>query len=335
MKRPRLYRMDFTLIGLTAIQAYDGKAGWTVTPFSGDPNAHPMTPEEEADMAPRVEFDTLLLDYKARGTGVELLGTEDVNGAPAYKLKVKPKVGSERYVYLDRKTYLEVKREELRQGGKEIIEGVVGDYRKVGGLTLPHSFESGPKGGPKAATLKIETIELDPQIDDARFQKPDTKLPVAPPIPAGHGAGSHTAGGARDAARRARRHAGRARGPADPGPLSGRLAEPVTVAFAVTDPAPNEMISAGTGRLLAAAFLATVAIHTAEAQVCDPRPAVLTTVDGPGPLLGFRVSMATGADGFPVISYDEQFTMKVVKCGDAGCTGGNVVTTVAPGGCGL
>jgi outer membrane lipoprotein-sorting protein len=185
MKRPRLYRMDFTLIGLTAVQAYDGKAGWTVTPFSGDPNAHPMTPEEEVDMAPRVEFDTLLLDYKARGTRVELLGTEDVNGAPAYKLKVTPKVGSERYVYLDRKTYLEVKREELRQGGKDVIEGVVGDYRKVGELTLPHSFESGPKGGEKAVKLKIATIELDAQIDDARFQKPDTKLPVAPPIPAG------------------------------------------------------------------------------------------------------------------------------------------------------
>ena len=108
-----------------------------------------------------MEFDTLLLDYKARGTRVELVGTEDVNGAPAYKLKVTPKVGSERYVYLDGKTYLEVKREELRQGGKEVIEGVVGDYRKVGELTLPHSFESGPKGGEKAVKLKIDTIELD------------------------------------------------------------------------------------------------------------------------------------------------------------------------------
>jgi hypothetical protein len=61
----------------------------------------------------------------------------------------------------------------------------VGDYRKVGELTLPHSFESGPKGGDKGVKLKIETIELDPQIDDARFQKPDTKLPVAPPLPPG------------------------------------------------------------------------------------------------------------------------------------------------------
>jgi outer membrane lipoprotein-sorting protein len=185
MKRPHFYRMDFTLIGLTAVQAWDGKAGWTITPFSGDPNAHPMSPEEAADMAPRVEFDTLLLDYKARGTKVVLAGTEDVGGAPAYKLQVTPKIGSERFVFLDRKTYLEVKREETRDGGKDVIEGLVGDYRKVGGLTLPHSFESGPKGAEKKVTLKISAIELNPVVDEARFKRPEGNLPVAPPIPPG------------------------------------------------------------------------------------------------------------------------------------------------------
>jgi hypothetical protein len=183
MKRPRFYRSDFTLIGLNAVQAWDGTSGWTISPFAGDPNAHPMTPQEATDMAPRAEFDTTLLDYKARGTKVALVGTEDVDGAPAYKLKVTPKAGGERFVFLDRKTYLEVQREETR--GTEVMQTRVGDYRKEGDLTFAHSFESGPKGGEKQVTLKITAVELDPQIDDARFKKPDTNLPVAPPIPPG------------------------------------------------------------------------------------------------------------------------------------------------------
>ena len=41
-KRPRKMRMEFTLQGLTGVQAYDGKKGWGISPFQGkkDPE-HP------------------------------------------------------------------------------------------------------------------------------------------------------------------------------------------------------------------------------------------------------------------------------------------------------
>ena len=34
-KRPNSVRMEFTIQGMTGVQAYDGKIGWSLMPFSG------------------------------------------------------------------------------------------------------------------------------------------------------------------------------------------------------------------------------------------------------------------------------------------------------------
>jgi hypothetical protein len=56
----------------------------------------------------------------------------------------------------------------------------------------------------------------------------------------------------------------------------------------------------------------------------------MTTVDAPANTVGFDASMAIGADGFPVISYWDVTAgaLKVAKCGNAACSGGNCATTV-------
>ncbi len=40
-KRPNKMRIEFTIQGMTGVQAYDGKTGWSVMPFLGknDPEA--------------------------------------------------------------------------------------------------------------------------------------------------------------------------------------------------------------------------------------------------------------------------------------------------------
>jgi hypothetical protein len=56
---------------------------------------------------------------------------------------------------------------------------------------------------------------------------------------------------------------------------------------------------------------------------------VITTVAGP-PDQGFEASIAIGSDGLPVISYQDDAirVLKVLHCGNAACTAGNLVTTV-------
>jgi hypothetical protein len=44
-KRPNMMRLEFTLQGMTGVQAYDGKVGWQLMPFQGrwTPNRSPRT----------------------------------------------------------------------------------------------------------------------------------------------------------------------------------------------------------------------------------------------------------------------------------------------------
>jgi hypothetical protein len=57
---------------------------------------------------------------------------------------------------------------------------------------------------------------------------------------------------------------------------------------------------------------------------------VATTVDDPANTVGGYSSLAIGADGLPVISYLDStlVALKVLKCGNAACTAGNITTTV-------
>ena len=62
-----------------------------------------------------------------------------------------------------------------------------------------------------------------------------------------------------------------------------------------------------------------------------PVPPRVTTVDDPANSVGRYTSLAIGADGLPVISYrDDTFkSLKVAKCNDAACAGGDeTITTV-------
>jgi hypothetical protein len=45
-KRPDMVRQEFTLQGMTAVTAYDGRRGWKVEPFQGKKDAEPLGEEE-------------------------------------------------------------------------------------------------------------------------------------------------------------------------------------------------------------------------------------------------------------------------------------------------
>ena len=174
MKRPKSMRVEFTLQGLTGIQAYDGQTAWMVMPFMGkkDPEAMPADETKMADE--QADFDGELVDYKDKGSTVEFIGKEQVEGADAYKLKVTLKGGDVRYVFLDAEYFLAIRSEGTRtiRGTQVDFESSIGDYKEVGGLMFPHSVESGAKGNPQRQKMTITKVELDPEIDDARFKMP-------------------------------------------------------------------------------------------------------------------------------------------------------------------
>jgi hypothetical protein len=127
-------------------------------------------------------MDGPLVDWKAKGHKVELVGKEKLEGTDVYKLKVTMKDGNVHYLFLDADSYLDIKGEAKRtvRGTEVETEQTIGDYKEVGGHMVPHSFESGAKGRPEKQKMTIEKVELDVPIEDARFAMPAKKDEPAP-----------------------------------------------------------------------------------------------------------------------------------------------------------
>jgi outer membrane lipoprotein-sorting protein len=185
LKRPNKSRWDFSLDGQAAMQAFDGKTGWSWIPFAGQAEPQAMSPEEAKEAEQQADLDGPLVDYKAKGSKVELVGHDSNFRPDDWKLKVTLKTGEVRYVYLDARTYLQTVSVMTRNiDGVEVeVRSEVGDYRKVGALLLPHSFSATTRDGGQTQSLKFDKIELDVPIDDSRFKMPEPKSPALGPEP--------------------------------------------------------------------------------------------------------------------------------------------------------
>lgn len=181
MKRPRNARMEFTIQGMTGVQAYDGQQAWGISPM-GSRQPEPMPAEMAKQLDNQADIDGPLVDYKAKGHQVELVGKEKAEGSDAWKLKVTLKSGDVQYIFLDADSHLEIRTESKRtlRGSEVELENTIGDYKEVAGLLWPHSIQSGAKGRPEKQTFAFESIEVNPAIDDARFKMPAPKPADAP-----------------------------------------------------------------------------------------------------------------------------------------------------------
>jgi len=173
-KRPDEVRTEASLQGMTQIQAYDGKEGWKVSPFFGRKDPERMSADDVKALIEDSEIDGALVDWKAKGSTVEYLGTEDVDGTPAHKLKVVRKNGDVSFVFLDPDHFLEIRvlTQRMRHGAHEEVETDLGDYEKAGGVFVPTSIEAGRKGAPDKQRVIIDKIEANVPVDDAKFHFP-------------------------------------------------------------------------------------------------------------------------------------------------------------------
>jgi len=173
-KRPDEVRSEASLQGMTQIEAYDGKEGWKVSPFFGRRDPERMSADDVKALVEDAEMDGPLVDRQTKGNTVEYLGTEDVDGTPAHKLKVTRKNGDVSFVYLDPDHFLEIRvlTQRTRHGAYEEVETDLGDYEKVGGVFVPTSIEFGGKGAPDKQRIIIDKVEANIPVDDTIFQFP-------------------------------------------------------------------------------------------------------------------------------------------------------------------
>ena len=175
-KRPLEVRSEATLQGMTIVQAFDGKEGWKISPFQGRKDPERMSADDVKELMEDAEMDGPLVDWKEKGSTVEYLGTEDVDGTQAYKLKVVRKNGDVNFVYLDPDHFLEIRilTQRIQQGAQVEVETDLGDYEKINGVFVPFSIEAGRKGDPDKQKIVIDKAEGNVPVDDKIFQFPTT-----------------------------------------------------------------------------------------------------------------------------------------------------------------
>lgn len=179
LARPDSVRIEATLQGLTLIQAYDGTQGWKVNPFQGRKDPEKMSADDAKDLSEdAADFTGALVDWKAKGYTLDYLGTEDVDGTDAYKLRVSRSNGDITYVYLDPDYFLEI-----RTISRRIEHGVpretvtdYGDYEQVNGVYFAFAQASGPKGSSDRNKVQFDKAEANTPLDGALF-----RFPAAPP----------------------------------------------------------------------------------------------------------------------------------------------------------
>ena len=132
------------------------------------------------------EFPDPFLNYKEKGFTAELMGTETVDGAETFKIKLTTtpniiegkEVPSISYYFFDNENFVPIQvQEEIMEGpGKGMISEVkMSDYQEAGGIYMPYSMTQGVKGQP-GAPITMDSIEINPTIDDSEFAFPEEAL---------------------------------------------------------------------------------------------------------------------------------------------------------------
>ena len=186
LERPRRMRLELQFRGQTAIQVYDGTNGWKVRPYLNRMEVENYTEDELAKSALQSDLDGPLVDFEAKGSKVELEGSEKVEDKDNYRLKVTTRDGHATHVWIDAKTFLESKIDGVPRrldGIEHHVEIYYRDFRNVDGLQIPFMLETkvlpadkAPKGVRPSnfpvERIVLEKVEVNPKLDAALFTKP-------------------------------------------------------------------------------------------------------------------------------------------------------------------
>lgn len=171
-------RTDVSVMGQDIITAVDGETGWMQRPAmmggTGEPEDMPGALIKET--LKQTNLGSSLLNYKEKGSTIELVGKEKLDGADVYHLKMTEKNGEITNLFVSASTYYTLKSAGKRNVQGQDIDAEVNfsNFKQIEGLTFPFSMETpSPMGG--TMTIETDSIKLNPTIDEAIFKKPAKK----------------------------------------------------------------------------------------------------------------------------------------------------------------
>jgi hypothetical protein len=171
-RKPNLGRQDLTLDipgqgPISIVNVFDGTTAWTVNPMMGA-TAVEITGRDADNIRDQSEIDSPLIDYRAKGHTVELVGTEMVGDRRAHHLKVtRPGRGVASY-FVDAETGAELR---IATEGADASVVELSDHRNVDGVLVPFRIRV-MQAGQLQAEIAVSSVEFNVPADDALFRKP-------------------------------------------------------------------------------------------------------------------------------------------------------------------
>ena len=160
-------RNDISVPGMgEGFQVVNTKKGWDFMPFRGQASPEEISAEQLKSSQWLLDLQGLLVNYKQKGSQVELLGKENVSGTECFKLKLTSKMGNEYTLYIDTKNYYRIKSvtKTNSKNGEVEAEVTYGDYKKTAdGYVFPYLQTIGE------GSIVFSTIEINKPVDEKIF----------------------------------------------------------------------------------------------------------------------------------------------------------------------
>jgi len=158
------------------VQGYDGRTAWWLNPMLGD-QAGEMPEDQARPFREQAEFEDPLVVFREKGYKLELMGREDLEGKPAFRLKLTRAEGREVFFYLDAESGLLLRSTHVVRpaGDATLIEIIYDDQRKVAGLLVPFAIENRVAGKTRAR-LALDAVEFQPVVAPSFFAMPEKNL---------------------------------------------------------------------------------------------------------------------------------------------------------------
>jgi hypothetical protein len=163
----KAFKVEISFQGMSGYQLMTDKEGWGYMPFQGQMKAEPATKEQVEKGQSDLDIQGKFLNYKDKGSVVEFVGKEDLDGTECFKLKLTEKNGKSSNHYFDASNYYLIKTTaKIEMDGKEVESaGEYGNFQKTPeGYVFPMSVSEG--NGPQ----KITKVEVNTKIDPKVFE---------------------------------------------------------------------------------------------------------------------------------------------------------------------
>lgn len=177
MKRPNKTRFEVKAQSLSSVRMFDGKNGWKLLPSAshGKPEVHPYRTDELNFAREGQGIEGPLMDHLAKGFLVTLDGIDEIEGRKAYRLNIQLPSGNSHKLWIDAKTFLDIKDERFTRnpaGQSSTVSVSFRNYQTVDGLQMPFLIESGADTAKGTEKLVVDKVLLNPPLPDQLFTKP-------------------------------------------------------------------------------------------------------------------------------------------------------------------